>query len=273
MNLKKGTIYFPVSRNDKPVHYLCICAHPDDAEIMAVDGILKGYYSSSSSFALVVLTDGAGSSRSGEYKDFTDEMMIEERRKEQQKAAEIGHYHSLYMLNYSSKEVKDKANKDIEEEIKEIIKELKPSVIYTHSILDKHPTHLACARKVIETLRELDKEHLPQQLYGMEVWRGLDWIKDERKIGFDVSNNPELQEELLDVFASQIASGKGYKEASIGRRYQNATYYQSHSLDRSKMMTYGIDLLPLINNPSLSIKEYALSFVEDLKEEIIEAYK
>lgn len=270
MKLNKGKIYLPDNRKDQPVKWLCICAHQDDCEIMAIDGILKGYYSKKYSFALVETTDGGGSSRTGKFKDYTDEEMKAVRIKEQQAASEIGKYNSLYMLNYSSKEVKDVNNEDVVNDYIEIIKELKPLVIYTHSILDKHPTHVGVVVKVIKALRSLPKELQPKLFYGCEVWRGLDWISDDRKIGFDVSRNERLQKKILDVFESQIAGGKAYTKASIGRRYQNATYYQSHSVDSYKMISYGIDMKPLLKNPNLSVKEFALSFVDDLKREIQE---
>ncbi len=268
MKLNKGIIYLPKNRKEQPVKWLCICAHQDDCEIMAIDGILKGYYSKKYSFALVETTDGGGSARTGKFKDYTDEEMKAVRIKEQEAASEIGRYHSLYMLNYSSSEVKQAKNPQIVDDFMEIIKELHPEVIYTHSILDKHPTHIGVVLKVIEAIRKLPKELQPKHIYGCEVWRGLDWIDDSRKIGFDVSRNEKLQKKLLDVFESQIAGGKAYTKASIGRRYQNATYYQSHSVDSYKMISYAIDLNPLIKNPQLSVKDYALSFVEDLRNDI-----
>lgn len=270
MKLDKGLIYLPKNRKEQPVKWLCICAHQDDNEIMAVDGILKGYYSKKYSFALAVTADGGGSARTGEFANYTDEMMKEVRIKEQEEASEIGKYHSLYLLNYTSKEIKQKDNDQIVNEYIKIIKELKPQVIYTHSILDKHPTHIGVALKVIKALRSLPKEEQPKVFYGCEVWRGLDWISDERKIGFDVSRNEKLQKKLLDVFRSQIAGGKAYTKASIGRRYANATYFQSHSVDFYKMINYGIDMKPLLKNPNLSVKDFALSFVDDLRKEIEE---
>ena len=268
MKLNKGTIYYPKNRKDQPVKWLTICAHQDDNEIMAIDGILKGYYSRKYSFACVVTADGGGSARTGEFANYTDEMMKSVRIKEQQEASEVGKYHSLYLLNYSSKEIKEKENEQIVNDYLKIIKELRPQVIYTHSILDKHPTHVGVVLKVIEALRRLPKEEQPRLFYGCEVWRGLDWISDDRKIGFNVSRNEKLQKKLLNVFRSQIAGGKAYTKASIGRRYANATYYQSHSVDTYKMISYAMDLRPLLKNPNLSVKEYALSFVEDLRKEV-----
>lgn len=273
MKLNKGMVYYPSNRKTGEVKWLCICAHQDDCEIMAIDGILKGYYSKKYSFVLVETTDGGGSARTGKFKDYTDEEMKKVRILEQQKASEIGKYHSLYMLNYSSKEVKDNDNEEVVEDYIRIIKELKPKVIYTHSILDKHPTHIGVVKKVVKAINKLPKEYQPKLFYGCEVWRGLDWINDDKKIGFDVSRNEKLQKKILNVFESQIAGGKAYTKASIGRRYQNATYYQSHSVDSYKMISYAIDLLPLIKNKKLSIYEYAMSFVNDLKEEITDVLK
>ena len=260
--------YYPQNRKEQKVKYLCICAHQDDCEIMAVDGILKGYYSKKFSFALVVTTDGGGSARTGEFKDYTDEMMKAIRIKEQKEAAEIGRYNSLYLLGFSSKQVKENDENVVKNYVK-IIKELKPEVIYTHSILDKHPTHVAVARQVIKALRELPKEDQPKVLYGCEVWRDLDWVNDNKKIGFDISRNVKLQKQLLNVFKSQIAGGKEYTKASMGRRYANATYYKSHEVDGAKLVSFAIDMTPLIKNPNLCVKKFALSFVEDLKQDII----
>ena len=268
MELNKGQIYFPKNRNSNKVKYLCICAHQDDCEIMAVDGILKGYYSKKYSFALVVTSDGAGSARTGAFKDYTDEMMKKVRIEEQKEASEIGRYNSLYLLNYTSQEIKNKKNDSIVNEYIKIIRELKPEVVYTHSVLDKHPTHVGVALKVIEAVRNLPKEEQPKLFYGCEVWRGLDWISDEDKIGFNISRNEKLQKKLLNVFKSQIEGGKEYTKASIGRRYQNATYYQSHSVDTFKMISLAVDYRPLLKNKNLTIKEFALSYVDKLKEEI-----
>ncbi len=273
MKLTKGMIYYPKNRKSQPVKWLCVSAHQDDCEIMAIDGILKGYYSKQYSFALIETTDGAGSARKGKFQNCSDEEMKRIRILEQQQAGEIGKYNAIYMLNYSSKEAKDKDNRQIEKDYLAVIRELKPQVIYTHSVLDKHPTHLAVALKLINALRKLPKEERPKTVYGCEVWRGLDWVDDGRKIGFDVSQNPHLQKALIDVFASQVAGGKAYTKASIGRRYQNATYYQSHSVDRHKMVAYAIDMTLLIKDESLSIKDFALSFADDLKAEIANTYR
>lgn len=271
MKLNKAIIYQPKSGKPGPVKYLTICAHQDDNEIMAIDGIMRGYRSRKYSFACVVTADGGGSARTGKFANYTDEMMKKVRIEEQKAAADIGRYHALYLLNYSSKEIKDPENEDIVNDYLEILKEYKPKILYTHSILDKHPTHLGVVTKVIRACRMLPKDQQPKVVYGCEVWRDLDWVADNKKICFDISHNVRLQKQLLNVFESQIAGGKSYTNATIGRRYNNATYAQSHSVDKAKLVSYAINMNKLLRDPELPMKKYALSFVDDLYTEINDA--
>lgn len=262
-------IYYPKNRNEGKVKYLAIAAHQDDVEIMAYHGIAKGYRSKKYSFAAIVSSDGAGSARTNEFKDYTDEMMKQVRYQEQKSASEIGHYNVLYLLKHPSSQIKDPTDEEIVNQYVDIIKKLRPEVIYTHNILDKHPTHLGVVFKVIKALRKLPKQYLPKHIYGMEVWRDLDWVNDEDKIAFDVSYNRKLQKDILNVFKSQIIGGKRYDLATMGRRYANATYAQSHSVDVMKMISFGIELMPLIKNKDLSIVEFAHGFIKRFENSVI----
>ena len=68
--------------------HLCVGAHQDDLEFMAFHGIAECFGSEGQAlFAGVVVTNGAGSSRTGIYADYTDAQMIQVRRREQRKAA------------------------------------------------------------------------------------------------------------------------------------------------------------------------------------------
>lgn len=268
MKLNKGFIYIPKSAKNKKIKYLGIAAHQDDIEIMAFDGISKGYRSKKYSFAAIVTCDGSGSARSGKYKNYTDEMMKKTRILEQQKASEIGKYEKLYMLNYSSGEVKNPNNDDLVDEYYKIILDIQPEVIYTHNLLDKHLTHLGVVCKVIKALRKLPKDKQPKVVYGCEVWRDLDWVSDKYKIEFDVSKNIKLAKDILNVFDSQIVGGKRYDLATIGRRYSNATYCASHNVDSCKMISYAIDLTPLMVDINIDIKQYALYLIKEFKNEV-----
>lgn len=102
--------------------HLAISAHQDDIEFMAYAPIVACFGQADKWFSGVVVTDGAGSPRSGLYADYTDEEMKAVRIAEQKKAAAVGEYGFQMLLGHPSKEVKDPQNTAIVEELAEIIK-------------------------------------------------------------------------------------------------------------------------------------------------------
>jgi len=239
--------------------HLAVSAHQDDIEIMAAAPILECFQQEDLWFGGVVLTDGRGSPRDGIYKDYTDEAMRQVRFKEQRKAASIGEYAALLMLDYPSKAIKDGSNPQPSEDIAEIIKAAHPNFVYTHNLADKHDTHVGTAFKVISAIRSLPEEERPQKLFGCEVWRDLDWMVDGDKITFDLAEQQNLQTALLEVFDSQISGGKRYDLATMGRRRANATYFESHGVDMTTGLSFAMDLTPLIISPEIEI----ISFLQE----------
>jgi len=78
----------------------------------------------------------------------------------------------------------------------------------------------------------------------------------------DLSDHENLQYALLGVFDSQIAGGKRYDLASMGRRRANATYFESHGVDNTTGLSYGMDMTPLMNEVSLRPAEFVQGFVQ-----------
>lgn len=253
--------YVPHSARKGKTAYLTIAAHEDDIEFMAYDGILRAF-DGDGVFYAVVTTDGAGSARTGIYQKYTDAEMVRVRAGEQKKAAEIGEYGALYLLNYTSAEAKA-ATQSIIDDYVEIIDTLRPEILYTHNPLDKHDTHVGVCLKVIEAVRRA--KHKPKLLYGCEVWRGLDWVCDEDKLAFDVSAHPNLANALMGVFDSQIVGGKRYDAATVGRRSANATYGASHSVDTAVQVSYALDMSELIAGGSAS--DYAARLIAHFRDE------
>jgi LmbE family N-acetylglucosaminyl deacetylase len=197
----------PVEEALQRTTHMSIAAHQDDIEIMAADGILKCYQQADKWFTGVVVTDGRGSPRDALYGSYTDEEMRLVRIEEQKKAAFTGEFGALALLDYSSKSVKDSAGTDLIQDLLNILLSARPQVVYTHNLADKHPTHIAVALRVIGAIRSLPAADRPKQVYGCEVWRDLDWVRDEDKVAFDLSAHENLQMALLGVFDSQIAGG------------------------------------------------------------------
>ena len=231
--------------------HLGVCAHQDDLEIMSYDGILQCFQQKERWFTGIVVTNGAGSPRDDFYKDFTDEMMQEVRRKEQKKAAYVGEYAAVALLDFPSKAIKTPPGAGPRDDIAAILRAAGPEVVYTHNLADKHDTHVAVALRTVAAIRSLPEDLRPKRLYGVEVWRDLDWMVDADKVAFDLSAHENLGAALVAVFDSQICGGKRYDLATQGRRRAHATYHASHGTDESTSLCYGMDLTPLVTDPKL----------------------
>ena len=250
------------------VTHLGIGAHQDDLEFMAFHGILECFASRDKWFGGVTCTNGAGSSRSGPYAGITDEAMMKIRVQEQNTAALIGGYAAMLQLDYPSSAVKGTTDPSLKNDLKAILKATRPEVVYTHNPADKHDTHIGVAIAALMAMREMPADQRPKKVIGCEVWRNLDWLPDEEKVLMDVSGRDNLAAALNGVFDSQIAGGKRYDLATLGRRAANATFFDSHSTDQSNQLVFGIDLTPLVKDESKDIVAYVRDLLDRFKDDV-----
>ena len=250
------------------VTHLGIGAHQDDLEIMAFHGIVACFGSPALRFGAVTATDGRGSPRAGEYASYNDDDMAVLRRREQEKAAVIGNYSVLVQLNHSSAVAKDAGEGHLKDDLVQILKAGKPRVVYTHNPADKHDTHVAVGLAALAAIRELAPAERPQTVYGCEVWRNLDWMSDADKVALDVSRHESLAVALIGVYDSQVAGGKRYDLATLGRRRANATYFQSHATDDVEALWFAMDLTPLVHDDRLDVLDFVLGHVDNFRRDV-----
>ena len=249
--------------------HLAIVAHQDDTEILAYSGIAECFGQKNKSFSSVIVSSGAGSPRSGIYADYTDEEMQLVRRDEQNKAALIGGFGAQIQLAYSSASIKDAANTHTVDDLRRILAAARPEVIYLHNPADKHDTHVATMLRALSAIRSLAPEYKPKAVYGCEVWRDLDWLMDDEKVVLKTGDYPNLANALIGVFDSQVSGGKRYDLATIGRRIANATYFASHEVDACDSMNFAIDLTPLIEDHSLTVRDLVKSSIERFMADVL----
>lgn len=262
--------HLPVDEALARTTHLAVSAHQDDIEIMAAEPILKCFQQNGSWFTGVVVSDGRGSPRAGVYEQYDDEQMRLVRFKEQRKAAVIGEYAAQIMLDYPSKTIKDANNKSTVEDLAAILKATHPQIVYTHNLADKHDTHVSVALRTIEAIRSLPESERPQKLYGCEVWRDLDWMVDRDKVAFDLSQQENLQAALVGIYDSQISGGKRYDLATLGRRRANSTYFESHGVDLTTGLSFGIDMTPLMVNENLDPNSFLQQFIQRFAQDVTE---
>jgi len=263
-------LFFPPASGSRLLDttHLCIAAHQDDIELMSSGAILECYEQKDKAFTGVVVTDGAGSPRSGIYADWSDDDMTKIRAREQEKAATVGSYNAQFQLCYPGKVVRDNASTFVVDEIAEIILATQPEFLFTHNFADKHDTHCAVAVRVLQALRKIPADKRPKAIYSMEVWRSLDWVCDRDKVLYNTSDDEFLQAALLGVYHSQIAGGKRYDLAGLGRKRANATYFASHAVDDYVSAEYALDITALVNDEALTIADFINRYIDNFKDDV-----
>jgi LmbE family N-acetylglucosaminyl deacetylase len=263
----------PLAEALRRTTHLCIAAHQDDIEIMAYHGIVACFDRKDRGFTGVVVTDGAGSPRTGRFARHTDEQMKAVRRAEQRRAARLGRYRAVIQLAHPSAVVKDARDERVQADLAAIVSACRPQTVYLHNPADKHDTHVAVLLRSLAALRALPPARRPRQVVGCEVWRNLDWLVDEDKVLLDDSARPALAARLIGAFRSQIAGGKRYDRAITGRRLANATFHTSHATDAAAAITWAMDLTPLVRNHKLSIEKLTLAHVDRLRADVAQRLK
>ncbi|HUR58660.1 MAG TPA: PIG-L family deacetylase [Opitutaceae bacterium] len=250
--------------------HLGIGAHQDDLEIMAYHGIAECFGRTDRWFSGVVVTDGAKSPRSGAYAAYTDEQIKDVRRAEQRKAAAMGEYSIQIQLGHSAESAKEPDNADVPADLRAIFSAARAEVVYLHQPGDKHDAHIAVLAHSLAALRALPVADRPKRVLGCEVWRDLDWMCDAEKQALDVSAHPKLAAALIAVFDSQVSGGKRYDLATVGRRLAHATYHEALATDRSPALTWAMDLTPLVQDPTLSVRDYTRACIDRFRQDVEE---
>ena len=250
--------------------HLCVGAHADDQEYMAFHGIGECFGRVDKWFTGVVVTNGGGSARSGIYAGYTDDDMIDVRRREQIKAAFVGEYACQIQLMHPSSEIKGPDNKGVVADLKAIFEAAQPEVVYLHNPADKHDTHVASFLRALQAMWALPIDRRPARVYGCEGWRDLDWLHDPDKAVLPVDEHENIAASLAGIFDSQIRGGKRYDTAIAGRRMAHATFFESHATDKTRALSFAMDLTPLIADEGLSVADFTLSLIKNFETEVVE---
>ena len=96
-------------------------------------------------------------------------------------------------------------------------------------------------------------------------------MPDSRKVVLDVSAHPGLTQSLVGLYDSQIGAGKRYDLATGGRKRANATFLEAYEADTVTHLEYAMDMLPLLDDPELSYRQYVAAHIEHFQNNVFKA--
>ncbi|MBW2991033.1 PIG-L family deacetylase [Candidatus Woesearchaeota archaeon] len=176
---------------------LVICAHSDD-QIIGAGGAVAKYAKEGFDVHTIIMSFGESVKP-----HVRREIVAKTRVKEAQRANKIIGGKGVTFLGL--KEIrfeKDFEKRDIEKNLKKIIRKIKPAKIFTHSSDDVHPDHRATFKIVLNLYKEMN---LRADVYTFDVWNLFNIKKrDNPKLVVDTTSTFKTKMKALKSFKSQI---------------------------------------------------------------------
>jgi Uncharacterized proteins, LmbE homologs len=214
---------------------LIISPHPDDMEI-GMGGTVAKLAAQGFDVISVVITDGR---RSTSVSGLSEDEIAKTRKVEAEEAARILGVKHLTLLDLH--DVKSPQNqKKMKEKLQDVINRFESVEIFiTHPQIDKHPTHQAVSRLVVETLekRRKDKLFIPQKVWCYEVWTPFE--KYDRIE--DISDYIDIKAASIDAHKSQIEY-KNYTEGMKGLNRYRAVFNTTSGVTEMKYAEVFLEL-------------------------------
>ena len=178
---------------------LFFCAHNDD-QIVGAGGTVAKYAKEGKKVYTVIFSFGEVS-----HPHLKEKVIRKTRVLESKKAAKVLGETEIYYLGLKeSKFDQEVIDKDIFGKMEKLVKRVKPTKIFTHSLDDPHPDHRAVYRFVTEFTEKIKYKG---EIYSFNVWN---FFVNIRKRG-----NPKLVVDITDTFDIKIQAFKEHKSQTF----------------------------------------------------------
>lgn len=210
-NLAKTLSYTKIIRASKTNHHLefnppleyksvlVLAPHPDD-DVFGCGGTLAKLTKKGAKVTVAYFCDGSGGVQIG---DSNSQELIEIRKVEAKYAAEILGYTEQVFFGYRDGHLA--GGESVKKALQDLIRRVKPDIIFTPSFLDNHPDHRAANEVLINT--EIQKDKI---IFAYEVWTP---IYVNRII--DINAEKGKKDEAIKAQKSQLET-RGYDKAIMG---------------------------------------------------------
>ncbi|MBC7088157.1 MAG: PIG-L family deacetylase [Tissierellales bacterium] len=136
--------------NDKVIVF---APHVDD-ETIGLGGTLLKYKEKGEEIYVVYMTDGSGATT-----DLDEEELIKQRKNEAENLKEIYNIKEIFFLDYKDSAL-DYNDENLIDNIKLIVKDIKPTIIYIPFLIDSHVDHFNTSISVLNALYDMDNEYV-----------------------------------------------------------------------------------------------------------------
>ncbi len=180
---------------------LFLCAHNDD-QIVGAGGTIAKYSKEGKEIITVIFSYGEKS-----HPHLKRKVIVKTRVRESQSANRIlGGGEILYLGLSEGKFLKEIKEKKVEKKVKSIIRENKPTKIFTHSIDDPHPDHKAVYKFALDLTEDINYNG---DVYSFNVWNFF--------INLRKRNVPKLVVDIEDTFKQKVEAFKRHKSQGIAK--------------------------------------------------------
>ena len=236
---------------------------------MAYHGVAECFGRKDKWFTGVVVTNGAGSPRTGIYGDYTDQEMQKVRVLEQRKAAYVGEYACQIQLGFTSAEVKNPKETVVVEDLTKILRRRQarvrlPAQSRRQARYPRRRDH-ALHRRAARRARSGEAE---EGLRLRSLARSRLAARRRQAGAARVSARSNIAAALVGVFDSQVSGGKRYDLATAGRRLAHATYLRlpRHRPGKRPQFRHGPDAAG--GESRLTSSDYVLGLVDRFRADV-----
>lgn len=239
-----------------------------DAQAVAVgvhaDDIIVGFPHAcvyGSTCVDIVMTNGAGNVLPPGVMSSAE--LVKIREDEEIEFARQAGFAAVALLGFSSAQLKNAADAGPTEALADLLRKATPAVVFTHSPLDGHPSHLAGLARLLGAYELMPRHHQPKQLLGGEVWQSLSALPAGLVHSKPIANIEHLTK-LVKVYESQN-SAQRYDVGLPGRWRANATFANPHQSCRADGVALYVDLTPLLGQPPTALFDFVDNIYEQAR--------
>jgi len=204
----KKVVYPKVIDVPEGSNILVLSPHPDD-DVFGCGGTLYKHHLAGAGVTSVYMTDG----RKGD-PAFSEEEMTKKRQTEAKKAARILGLDTVF-LNYRDQELK--LNNATLKDIKNILRDIEPDLVYLPFFLDNHPDHFETNTILLEACKEVRCDF---GIFAYEIWTP---IVPNRVV--DVTPVIDTKKKAMDAHKTQLRIND-YAQAILGLNMYRANFSQ-----------------------------------------------